>query len=206
MAKQDDSALTILAAFAVFAAFAAALSQRREIANVIDSAEELAAGAGELLREYATGSGPWANPVPAYATAGVRGLRNNNPGNLKKSGSGWMGAVPHDRNTDPVFEQFFTMPHGVRAAVRLLSTYRSRHGLDTVRGIIERYAPPGRDSNPVNEYRDAVARELGVGLDDPLPDDDATYRRLATALFRFENGGKLPSDSDLAAGFALAGV
>lgn len=205
MAKGPDAA-TVVALVAAAAAFGAAVAYRREIGNVVESAGDIAEAATEAAREAAAGSGPWRNPDAAYLATGMRGLRNNNPGNLKKSGSRWLGKVDPTRNTDATFEQFYTMPFGVRAAVKLLETYRDRYGLNTVREIIERYAPPGRDSNPVDAYREAVAREVGVTLDQPLDDSDETYRKLAVALFRFENGGKLPTRDDLNAGFALAGV
>ena len=47
-------------------------------------------------------------------TSGVRGIRNNNPGNIRKGRKRiWEGEVYP--GTDPSFSQFRTMAYGVRA-------------------------------------------------------------------------------------------
>ena len=45
----------------------------------------------------------------------IRGLRNNNPGNLEKRTTPWQGKVPHSKNTDGRFEQFESIEMGLRA-------------------------------------------------------------------------------------------
>ena len=156
-----------------------------------------------------TGDGKWRNPNPAYR-AGHIGMRNNNPGNIKEVGENWQGMVPRAlRNEDGrTFVQFSTMPWGIRAAYRVLRTYRDRHGLNTVRKIVNRWAPPGPEQSQtvVTNYMNAVARAAGVGPDDVLPDTPAKNRAVLTAKFAFENGGQMPSASDLAEGFELAGI
>ncbi len=116
----------------------------------------------------------------------ARGIRNRNPGNIQTSGwtirqLGYTGPEPQGR-----FATFDTMAHGVAALLRLLLVYRDQHGLKTVRGIINRWAPP--NENDTSAYSITVAKTLGVGLDDELPADASTYVRLARAIVAHENG------------------
>ncbi len=63
----------------------------------------------------------------------ARGIRNNNPGNLRH-GSNWDGLAP--TQTDPAFCQFTTMAKGCRALLKTLRTYVERHHLNTIRAIV----------------------------------------------------------------------
>lgn len=77
----------------------------------------------------------------------IRGIRNNNPGNIRR-GSSWKGLVPflvdpsnNQRYYDKQFCQFESMELGVRALIVLLRTYYYKHKLRTIEKIILRYAP-----------------------------------------------------------------
>lgn len=77
----------------------------------------------------------------------IRGIRNNNPFNIKlNKDNNWLGKVV---SSDPVFEQFDLIEHGVRAGLKLLSNYL-KQGYDTPRKIVNRFAP--RSENNVNGY------------------------------------------------------
>lgn len=129
-----------------------------------------------------------------------RGLRNRNPGNIVVSSwttrqSGYSGPEPEGR-----FATFATMAHGLAALMRLLLVYRREHGLDTVRGIIDRWAPPAE--NDTGAYVQHVASLLMVSPDTSLPDAPDTYVALAKAIAIHENG---PAAAQLAReDFALA--
>lgn len=113
-----------------------------------------------------------------------RGIRNNNPGNIRRSAIPWEGKIA---GSDAEFETFATPEHGVRALERNLSTYQSKYGLDTPREIINRWAPP--TENDTSSYVNAVATALGVGPDDPINvQDPATMQRLRDAIIQHENG------------------
>lgn len=73
----------------------------------------------------------------------TRGVRNNNPFNIVRSKSRWLGKIPHDLSDDKVFEQFETMDYGLRAGVLLLRNYCRNKDLQppTARKFIYRYAP-----------------------------------------------------------------
>ena len=87
----------------------------------------------------------------------VRGLRNNNPGNLEKpkdfKWDGQVDALPGIPE-ETRFCRFSSVDHGVRAIFRILKTYREKYSLDTIEGIIHRYAPPS--DNDTESYIRAV--------------------------------------------------
>ena len=78
-----------------------------------------------------------------------RGLRNNNPLNIRHSASRWQGA--RVEQTDKAFVQFKSMKMGYRAAWRILETYfkhfEAQHKPFTPRNIIYRWAPPNENDS-----------------------------------------------------------
>lgn len=152
----------------------------------------------------------WALGIVALAAVGyggkkvydmTRGLRNNNPGNIRHSGTQWHGMSA--TQTDPAFIQFIEPKWGIRALARTLQTYSTRYGLNTVRGIINRWAPPSE--NDTGSYVDAVARALGVSPDAQI-DVFARAGDLTRAIIKHENGLQPYSLAELNAGLSLAGV
>ena len=91
----------------------------------------------------------------------TRGIRNNNPGNLRK-GCKWLGLSPVQ--TDKDFCQFKTMEYGIRALLITLRTYYIKYGCNTVRKIISRYAPP--NENLTDSYIKFICEKGGF-----LPDE-----------------------------------
>ena len=70
-----------------------------------------------------------------------RGIRNNNPLNIRRSGDKWQGLKTLQEDRD--FFQFETIELGWRAAfVILCKTYYGKYKLKTIRGIVSRWAPP----------------------------------------------------------------
>ena len=88
-----------------------------------------------------------------------RGIRNNNPGNIRH-GQNWQGLNPDGRNIDPAFCVFKSPVFGIRALAKVLMNYKKIHGLNTVRQIISRYAPP--NENQTKAYIKTVAEQIGV--------------------------------------------
>lgn len=87
-------------------------------------------------------------------TTDVRGIRNNNPLNIE-AGAMWQG-LDESNPTDGRFARFESPEYGIRAAVRILHTYRDEHGIDTVRDIITRWCPPEEPGNDTEAYIDTV--------------------------------------------------
>lgn len=87
-----------------------------------------------------------------------RGLRNCNPGNIRKNSIIYAGEIVPSQ--DENFKQFVTMAYGYRAMFALLYTYQHRYGLDTIAQMIARYAP--ENENNTTAYIDVVAEKSGV--------------------------------------------
>ncbi|WP_273801749.1 structural protein [Proteus vulgaris] len=93
----------------------------------------------------------------------VRGERNNNPGNIRH-GSKWQGLSVEQ--TDKDFCQFISPEYGIRAIYKLLQTYQKKYGLNTIKTIINRYAPP--NENNTIDYINRASKEIGIGIDTPI--------------------------------------
>lgn len=120
-----------------------------------------------------------------------RGIRNNNPGNIRRSGAPWQGERD-DILDDSEFAVFVSPLYGIRALMKLLLTYQDRHALNTVRAIINRYAPP--HENDTDAYISQVARHIGHGADETLDlHAPATLMALTQAIVTHENGRSPPS-------------
>lgn len=92
----------------------------------------------------------------------TRGMRNNNPGNIRFSSNNlWSGKVPLDKNTDynHEFEQFVDLSYGIRACMLLIKHYIV-NGCNTVESIISRYAPS--TENRTQDYIDFVMRNMSL--------------------------------------------
>lgn len=104
--------------------------------------------------------------------------------------------------TDGVFCHFDTAIHGIRAGCRILLTYFKRYKLNTVRGIVNRWAPPVE--NDTESYIAAVCKRMAVTDEQPLVPDTGTLTNLIRAIIRQENGIQ-PYDHDtIEAGVKLA--
>lgn len=91
-----------------------------------------------------------------------RGIRNNNPLNIRK-GNNWKGERPNQ--TDKAFEEFQSMEYGIRAALKLMRNHitgynGSRKKADTLRKLIAVWAPP--TENATTKYCDLVSKETGI--------------------------------------------
>lgn len=126
-----------------------------------------------------------AQDIVTTVKSGVRGIRNNNPGNIELTGDKWVGLSP--TQTDGRFAQFTEMRWGVRALAITLKNYDRKYGLDTVRGIINRWAPSVE--NNTGAYVNAVAQAVGVSPEATIDlDDRDTMFRLVRAIIAHENG------------------
>ena len=99
----------------------------------------------------------------------MRGLRNNNPLNIRHSKDRWQGIAT--TQTDKEFVQFQTMAYGYRAAWKVLESYwkhfkRQRQPF-TVAHIIARWAPPSE--NHTDAYVSTVLKLTSLGGKENLP-------------------------------------
>ena len=140
--------------------------------------------------------------IAALTRAGLpRGIRNKNPGNIKRNNIQWQGM--QQIQNDPVFVQFKAPVYGFRAMARILRSYKNR-GLTTIRNIISTYAPS--NENNTEAYTRFVANQLNVSTDVQL-DIEANMLPLIKAIARFEVGplfNTAYTDADIQEGIALA--
>lgn len=114
-----------------------------------------------------------------------RGLRNNNPLNIRISTDKFVGEVQPSQ--DKAFKQFDTMAHGYRAAFRVLRTYINNYKCDTIRKIISRWAP--KNENHTENYIKVVSERSGITADEPiLADNREMMIRIVSAMSFVENG------------------
>lgn len=115
----------------------------------------------------------------------ARGLRNNNPGNIRKTKDKWQGLRPVQEDAE--FFQFTEMKWGYRALIRTLQNYRKRHGCKTIGDFIRRWAPS--TENNTSGYISRVCKEMQVP-DSFVPDvyDEGTMCAFAAAISQVENG------------------
>ncbi|TXU14378.1 hypothetical protein D4N06_20570 [Klebsiella pneumoniae] len=127
-----------------------------------------------------------------------RGIRNNNPGNLDNTNP-WQGLIANPEESR--FATFKDPTWGVRALAVTLITYHDKRKakdgsrIDTIREVIERWAPPSE--NDTEAYVQAVAKAVGVSPDMEI--DLHQYeimRPTVEAIIRHENGkGPLRTDN-----------
>lgn len=112
-----------------------------------------------------------------------RGLRNNNPGNIRKGGDTFQfEKLP---STDAAFKQFMNMPSGYRAMFVTLCTYLTL-GHNTITKIISRWAPD--NENDTAAYIKRVVKLSGVKADKVLsPSDGDQIIQIVAAMSEVEN-------------------
>ena len=135
---------------------------------------------------------------PNIMTTDPRGIRNNNPGNIRTGESQWEGMA--DRQRDPSFVQFMSIEHGIQAMVELFDTYQSKYALATVEEMISRWAP-GHE-NPTDDYIAYVRNRVGSSEIDV--DNPEQVQRLIAAVIEFENGRNPYTNEQIQAGMARA--
>lgn len=131
----------------------------------------------------------------------TRGLRNNNPGNIRLGSSAWLGAIV---GTDTAFVTFSEMRYGVRAAAKLFRNYQSKYALRTIAQLVSRWAPPSE--NDTQAYIASVVARVGIDAGAPLDLSNAELcYKFLRAIFRHENGvpAELIPETTLREGIAL---
>lgn len=130
--------------------------------------------------------------------AAARGIRNNNPGNIRH-GDKWKGMKQNQ--TDKSFIQFSMPEYGIRAIAIILKNYQSRYGLDTIKKIISRWAPSSE--NDTESYIRTVSGIVGVGPDEKINVSDNLID-LVKAIIYQENGEQPYSDSTIKKGILMS--
>ncbi len=132
-----------------------------------------------------------------------RGIRNNNPGNIRENGTKWQGLdLPP---SDGTFCRFLEPKWGIRAMARILISYQDKHGLNTIAGIINRWAPPSE--NNTASYIKHVCAEVGVEPDQQIDVHQYKYAfPLIEVIIEHENGIQPYAALTINDGLRLAGI
>lgn len=138
-------------------------------------------------------------PVP-------RGIRNKNPGNIDFSPSNnWVGQIGIEKGVPkPRFCEFVDHQSGIRALGKLLQTYYNKHGLNTIRKILVRYAPDLE--NDTGAYIATVSKRTGLLPDQVIKNikDPAVLGELMKAIIRHECANYVYPDDVFAEGLRRA--
>lgn len=126
-----------------------------------------------------------------------RGIRNNNPGNIRWSRDNWLGLVLKKDRTDKDFCQFTDPKWGIRALGIVLLNYSKKKGMvgvgnpgiDTVKEIISRWAPP--NENNTQAYINGVCRICNVKESESIDMwNKPLLANLIVAIITHENGSQ----------------
>jgi hypothetical protein len=141
-------------------------------------------------------STPPAPGVASASTSAPRGIRNNNPGNIEDGP--FARSQPGYAGSDGRFAKFQTPEAGANASGNLLGSYGAK-GINTISGIINRWAPAA-DNNNTQAYIAAVSKATGLAPNQPLNMQDPALRmKIAGAIHQYENGTGGPSGDTLTA-------
>lgn len=137
-------------------------------------------------------SGPWEDYAPAPAQRQPRGIRNNNPGNIEDGD--FARSIPGYKGSDGRFAVYETPDDGLAAHATLLGSY-GRKGLNTVEGVVGRWAPSSE--NDTGAYAQFVSKKLGVDPRAPLDmNDPKVLSTMAAAMAEHENGQPVAMAAD----------
>jgi len=140
-----------------------------------------------------------------------RGLRNNNPGNIRVSGSQWKGKIAYESNQDfdcssgkvvRSFEQFETYEYGIRAMIILIRNYMIRDGLRSIGAIINKWAPT--NENNTSAYANRLSLYTGIPVNQGgLVDSKENLRKIVRGIGFIENGQECISNAQFESAWAL---
>jgi len=100
----------------------------------------------------------------------IIGQRINNPYNIRQYDQGFLGEAGEDSG----FVSFDDPMYGVRAADKVLTTYGADRGINTIRGLINRFAPPSE--NDTSNYVSYISGQLGIDPDAEVDLSDPEMR------------------------------
>lgn len=124
------------------------------------------------------------------------GYKFCNPLNIKAFGNNWSGMVGQDARGHAIFE---TPQDGICAAAKILKTYSSKYGINTVDGIVDRFC--AASDGVTRAYISNVCKAMGVNPGEALDvKDPQVMTKLISAMMRQEIGAVAYSQETITAG------
>ncbi len=130
-----------------------------------------------------------------------RGIRNKNAGNIERSNRfQWQGEL-RPAKTDPIYDERFCVfsdpAYGLRAMMKLLINYNQKHGINTLKDALNRWAP--HHENDTNAYVKNVAKWADINPNAEWDFTDPIFLvPVVKAMVRVECGH--PSDKQIERG------
>ena len=119
----------------------------------------------------------------------IIGQRINNPFNIRQANQDFLGETGEESG----FVSFESSPFGVRAADKVLTTYGRDYGINTIRGLINRFAPPSE--NDTRGYINYISSQLGIDPDAEIDLSDPDLRsRILSPMAMLESRTELTPD------------
>ena len=127
-----------------------------------------------------------------------RGLRNNNPGNIRISGVKYKGEI---KSLDSAFKQFESIEYGYRAVFMLLHTYNKKYSINTIEGMINRYAPSCE--NHTDKYINVICENIGIAKNAKIDTTDISCMVPVVCVISFIENGINANEDEVQRGWAL---
>jgi len=135
-------------------------------------------------------------PKVSNKVLNTSGYTGCNPLNIRAGGDKWQGAVGR---TGKGYLIFSSPVDGIRAATKIIRNYSDKYGINTIEGIISRFAPASE--NPTNAYIQNVAERTGFRPDEKLDTKNPeVLQKLINAMIKQEIGGNPYSDETVNTG------
>lgn len=123
--------------------------------------------------------------LAVYKMTLPRSIRNNNPLNIRDDGvTPWKGL--DEPRGDGEYLRFISPEWGYRAAVRVLRSYRMKHGVYRIEDIVSRWAP--EHENPTKSYQAFILDKTGFQPGHVVVEEEGDYPTLLRAMAIFEAG------------------
>lgn len=126
-----------------------------------------------------------------------RGIRNNNPLNMKEFDIPWRGKV----GDDGIFTIFETPWYGIRAAANDIKNDYLK-GKNTIAALLAEFAPDVE--NNTGSYIAHISQKVGIGPHEPISSARQLTAMVDTMILH-ENGQQ-PYDQELIADAVMAGL
>lgn len=173
---------------------------RNDIATIIAAAVVSAISARAFIVFRNIDYSDYQIPIPTTPTMNnddksPRGIRNNNPGNIRSSNIKWQGS----NGDDGEFIIFTSPVYGIRAIAKILATYRSR-GITSLSDIVATWAPP--NENDTDQHTRNISAISGLPVNAEI--NSSNMLSFIEGLIYAENGTQPYSSGTINRGIELA--
>ncbi len=159
-------------------------------------AVQRATGGKELSRMAQAQQGLGTPPKVDDKVLNTSGYKGCNPLNVKVFGNKWDGLIGNDEKQHGIFA---TPMDGIRAGVKVIQCYDKKYGINTVEGIISRFA--AAEDSTRSAYISNVCKAVGVAPDEKLDvKNPEVMQKLITAMIKQEIGAVAYSEETISAG------